>query len=287
MKKYLIYCIFTIAVFGCNSEKKSSLDTERISDSELAKGDVNDTALTEKIIKTADMRFRVKDVQSTKERLSAAIKAEGGKVAEFSIQSNINTSEKVGYSADSLLELTAYRVEGLIVARIPSEQLDEFTNKVAKMAVFIDNQSLKLDDQSLAYLSNKLKNKNRVEAVDQLKKNATKKSNNVETALIIKDDYIDNKLENLRIDKRVQYSDITLNFYQDNTVKKLVVGNDNLYDYRPGFFQRFGLNIQNGWTIFKEFILILTNLWMLILLVAAAYFGYRYYRKNKVNKSAE
>lgn len=278
MKKYLIYCVVAIAVSACSKENKSY---EATSDATSANLEVSDTTLTEKIIKTADMRFRVKDVQRSKEKLGELIRAEGGTLWEFSIQSNVERFEKVGYSADSLMELTSYRVEGSIVAKVPAEKLDAFTNKVAGMAVFVDHQSMKLDDQSISYLANKLKNQNRVEAVAQLNKNANKKSNNVETALNLKDDYIDKKIENLNIDSRVKYSDITLSFYQDNTVKKLVVGNDNLSDYRPGFFRRLGLNIQNGWVIFKEFILILSNLWMLIVLLFAGYFAFRYYRKKR------
>lgn len=278
MKKYLIYCVVAIAISACNKENKSY---EATSDATAPNLEISDTTLTEKIIKTADMRFRVKEVQKTKEKLADLVKAEGGTLAEFSIQSNVERFEKVGYSADSLLELTSYRVEGSIVAKVPSEKLDAFTNKVAGMAVFVDHQSMKMDDQSISYLSNKLKNQNRVEAVAQLNKHANKKSNNVETALNLKDDYIDKKIENLSIDSRVKYSDITLNFYQDNTVKKLVVGNDNLADYRPGFFRRLGLNIQNGWVIFKEFILIISNLWMLVVLVLAGYFAFRYYRKKR------
>lgn len=278
MKKYLIYCVVAIAISACSKQNKSHQETSDVTATNL---EASDTTLTEKIIKTADMRFRVKEVQQTKEKLSDLIKAEGGTLAGFSIQSNVERFEKVGYSADSLLELTSYRVEGMIEAKVPSEKLDAFTNKVAGMAVFVDHQSMKIDDQSISYLSNKLKNQNRVEAVAQLNKHANKKSNNVETALNLKDDYIDKKIENLSIDSRVKYSDITLNFYQDNTVKKLVVGNDNLADYRPGFFRRLGLNIQNGWVIFKEFILIIANLWMLVVLVLAGYFAFRYYRKKR------
>jgi len=278
MKKYLIYCVFTIAMFSCNSKKESNLEN---SDATAANLETTDSLLSEKIIKTADMRFRVKDVQNTKEKLSSAIKAEGGTIAEFTVQSNIQQTEKVKYSTDSLLELTSYRTEGLIVARVPSEKLDEFTNKVAKMAVFVDQQSLKMDDQSVVYLSNKLKNQNRVEAVEQLNKHANKKSNNVETSLSLKDDYVDKKIENLMIDSKVQYSTITLNFYQDNTVKSILVGNDDLYSYRPNFFTRLGLSFQNGWYIFKEFILVAMNLWVWILIGVAAYFSFKYYRKRK------
>lgn len=279
MKKYLIYCIITIAALGCANEKRG--ESTATADATAENLEATDSTLTEKVIKTADMRFRVKDVQDTKERLSQVIKAEGGNIAEFSIESNIQHTEKVKYSADSLLELTSYRTTGLVVAKVPSEKLDEFTNKVARMAVFVDFQSMKLDDQSLSYLSNKLKNQNRVEAVAQLNKHANKKSNNVETSLSVKDDYVDKKIENLSIDSRVRYSNITLNFYQDNTVKSTIVGNDDLYDYRPAFLRRFVLNIQNGWMIFKEFILILTNLWMLILLLVAGYFTFRYYKRKR------
>lgn len=278
MKKYLIYCIFTMAVLGCSSEKKSHSES---SDETAANLEASDTTMAEKIIKTADMRFRVKDVQETKEKLSAAIKAEGGTLTEFSIESNVEKFEKVAYSTDSLLELTAYRKVGTMVAKVPSDKLDEFTNKVTRMAIFVDNQSLKMDDQSTAYLANVLKNKNRVEAVAQLNKHANKKSNNVETALDLKDDFVDRKIANLDLDKRVRYSDITLNFYQDNTVSKLVVGNDNLYSQQPAFFHRFWLNIQNGWMIFKEFLLIMTNLWVVILLVGGGIMGYKYYKKNR------
>lgn len=282
MKKYLIYCVFTIAMFSCNSKKGSNLEN---SDATAANLETTDSLLSEKIIKTADMRFRVKDVQNTKEKLSSTIKAEGGTIAEFTVQSNIQQTEKVKYSTDSLLELTSYRTEGLIVARVPSEKLDEFTNKVAKMAVFVDQQSLKMDDQSIVYLSNKLKNQNRVEAVEQLNKHANKKSNNVETSLSLKDDYVDKKIENLMIDSKVQYSTITLNFYQDNTVKSILVGNDDLYSYRPNFFTRLGLSFQNGWYIFKEFILVVMNLWVWILIGVAAYFSFKYYRKRKVARA--
>ena len=104
----------------------------------------------------------------------------------------------------------------------------------------------------------------------------------MEASLYVKDDYVDGKIRNMQIDSDVQYSNITLNFYQDNTVKTIKVGNDNLYDYKPGFLRRFILGIQNGWVIFKEFILILTNLWMLILLLLAGYFTYKYFRKRNI-----
>lgn len=277
MKKYVVCIAIALVVFGCSQEKKEYAATsEAIMADSTAKED-----LPTKIIKTADMRFRVKDVQRTKEQLSATIKAQGGTVIEFSIQSSVQESDKVKYSTDSLKEITSYQKEGLLIAKIPSEKLDDFTNTVARMAVFVDHQAMKMDDQSIAYLANQLKAQNRVDAVKQINKVSAKKSANVESSLYIKDDYVDKKIENLNIDDKVKFSTITLNFYQDRTVNTFVVGNDNLYDYRPGFFQRLGLNIVDGWTIFKELILAISKMWMLVVLAVVLFFGIKYYIRNK------
>ncbi|TDG37859.1 DUF4349 domain-containing protein [Pedobacter changchengzhani] len=280
MKKNIIALALIIGLFGCNADKKEYARTSNVETSDSIS---TDSTGVPKVIKTADMRFRVKDVQKTKEALGATIKSLGGAIAEFSIESSIQETEKVKQSLDSLREITSYRTDGTIVAKIPSEKLDDFTNTIAKMAVFVDHASMKMDDQSIAYLSNRLKAANRVDAIDKINKVASKKSANIESSLYIKDDLVDKKIENLMIDSKVKFSTITLNFYQDNTVKTMVIGNDNLYDYKPGFANRLWLNIVNGWTIFKEIILALANLWMLILAGFGIFFAVRYFmRKNKL-----
>lgn len=282
MKRNIIAIAIVLTIFGCQKSNNKYASADAVDTQELSR-ETADSTVAEKIVKTADMRFRVKNVQSTKEQLSKTIKAEGGTVAEFSIESSIQETDKVKQSTDSLKEITSYRTQGYLVAKVPSEKLDEFTNTIAKMAVFVDNQSMKMDDQSIAYLSNKLKAQNRVDAIEKINKVASKKSANVESSLYIKDDYVDKRIENMQIDSRVKFSTITLNFYQDNTVKTMIVANDNLYDYRPAFANRLWLGIVNGWTIFKEIIIAISNLWMLILVGIAIFFTIKYFiRKNKL-----
>lgn len=276
MKRNIIAIAIVLALFGCNNADRQYASSEKV-----AMMDSASTDTTAKVIKTADMRFRVKNVQETKELLSKTITTQGGTIAEFKIESNIQETEKVKQSIDSLKEITAYQTEGYLIAKIPSEKLDNFTNMIAKMAVFVNSSSMKMDDQSIAYLANKLKAQNRVDAIDKINKVANKKSANVESGLYIKDDYIDKKIENMQIDNKVKFSTITLNFYQDNTVKTMIVANDNLYDYRPAFFNRLWLSIVNGWTIFKEIILAIANLWMLILVGIGVFFVIRYFVRKK------
>lgn len=278
MKRNIIAMALVVALFGCNSNKNAEFATSK----EIAAEPASADTVAAKIIKTADMRFRVKDVQNTKEQLSQTIKSQGGAIAEFSIQSSIQESDKVKYSTDSLKEITSYRKDGFLVAKIPSEKLDDFTNTIAKMAVFVDNSSMKMDDQSITYLANKMKAQNRVDASSQIDKIPTKKTGNIETSLSLKDEYVDKKTDNMSIDSRVKYSTITLNFYQDNTVKTMIVANDNLYDYRPAFVNRLWFGFVNGWTIFKEIIIAISNLWMLFVLGIGGFFILKYYKARRV-----
>ncbi len=283
-RHFAIVALAAIIFAGCNAEHKAeSLDyasTDTIAADAVANGE-----LVEKMTKTADMRFRVKDVQRTKEELSAAIKKQGGLVMEFNLSSAIQNTEKVKFSADSLKEITAYRTDGYLVARVPSESLDDLTNQIAGKAIFVDSQSLKMEDKSLDYLENKLKSENRQEALAQIKKIATKKGTNVGGSLLIKDDFVERKIENLKIDKQVRYSTISLSFYQDNTVKTMIVANDNIYDYKPDFFRRLGLNLAEGWTYFKEFLLFLSKLWMFVAAGLVAFFIIRYYTRKQSEKT--
>ncbi|SFA48800.1 protein of unknown function [Pedobacter suwonensis] len=281
MKRNIIAIAIVLTIFGCQKSNEKYASADVIDANELRVP--TDSIAAEKIIKTADMRFRVKNVQNTKEQLSQTIKAEGGTVAEFSIESTIQETDKIKQSTDSLKEITSYRTQGYLVAKVPSEKLDEFTNTIAKIAVFVDHQSMKMDDQSIAYLANKLKAQNRVDAIEKINKVASKKSANVESSLYIKDDYVDKRIDNMQIDNRVKFSTITLNFYQDNTVKTMIVANDNLYDYRPAFINRLWLGIVNGWTIFKEIIIAVSNLWMLIIVGVLIFVVIKHFiRKDKM-----
>lgn len=276
MKKYLFFIAVIISIFGCQpsaeSDKSASSESAVMAD-EMATAD---TTVISKIIKTADMRFRVKDVQQTKEQLAAAIKAEGGMLAEFNIQSVVQESDKVKFSLDSLKEITSYRKEGVVVAKVPSEKLDEFTNVAARLAIFVDAQSMKMDDQGIAYLSNQMKLRNREKALRSVDKHSSKKVSTVKTGLAVGDDYVEKKIENIETDQKVRFSTITFSFYQANTVQSTIVSNDNLRDYGPGFFKRVGLNIASGWSFLKEIILGMLSVWPLLLLALLMYFGFRY-----------
>ena len=274
MRKKLIAIALVLTFFGCQNSQK--VETGEVESAQTDEATAADSAIETKIIKTADMSFRVKDVQRTKEALGKQIREASGQLVSFEIVSTVNSTEKIRQSLDSLKETTSYRTVGSLTAKVPADRLDDFTNSVARLAVFVDRQSLSMDDQSLNYLSNKLKTQNNKKATNKIDNLTEKKSTDVKSSLYISDNSIERKVENLQIDNSVRLSTITLSFYQDNTVKSMVVGNDQLSDYRPSFFKRLWLNMVDGWGIFKEFILILANIWVFLLIAVGLIVGIRY-----------
>ena len=278
MKRNIMAIAMVVVLFGCNSEKKDEAADISILKSEVDQADSSSTA---KIIKTADIRFRVKDAWKTKREISARIKQYGGTLVEAAVENRIQEQDKVKYSADSLSEITLYNTEGRITAKIPAENLDQFTDDIVAHADFVDQQSLLFDDQSIDYLANKAKARNRSEAVTSISKNDVKEKNVISKTLELKDAYVDKQTSNFQIDSKVKSSTVTLSFYQGNTIKKIMIANDNLGDYRPGFLKRLSLSLLNGWFILTEFLLILANIWTLIVLALVIYFGIIYYKKTR------
>ena len=278
MKRNIMAIAMVVVLFGCNSEKK-----DEAADISILKSEVNqaDSSSTAKIIKTADIRFRVKDAWKTKREISARIKQYGGTLVEAAVENRIQQQDKVKYSADSLSEITLYNTECRITAKIPAENLDQFTDDIVAHADFVDQQSLLFDDQSIDYLANKAKARNRSEAVTSISKNDVKEKNVISKTLDLKDAYVDKQTSNFQIDSKVKSSTVTLSFYQGNTIKKIMIANDNLGDYRPGFLKRLSLSLLNGWFILTEFLLILANIWTLIVLALVIYFGIIYYKKTR------
>jgi len=267
-----------VALFGCKSDKKGESADVISQESAIISTDSSSIA---KIIKTADIRFRVKDAWKAKREISAQIKQYGGTLVEAAVENRIQQQDKVKYSTDSLSEITLFSTEGRIIAKIPAENLDQFTDDVVAQADFVDQQSLLFDDQSIDYLSNKAKARNRIEAVNSLIKKEEKRKDDINKSLVLKDDYVDKQAGNLRIDSKVKSSTVTLSFYQGNTIKKMMIANDNLGDYRPEFVKRLQLSFLNGWFILTEFLLVIANIWTLIIVALAIYFGIIYFRKTK------
>ena len=232
-----------------------------------------------KLVKTAEMNFKVKSVQQVSESIAALTKLYGGMVMHHKIQSTAGQNRDVHISNDSIIRIAAFNTTADMVVKIPSDKLEDFMTRVGHMGIYVNISLMDIEDRSLDYLSARLKLKDRQELVSQQKRGKSRIKNPVDV-LSLKDDMVDAQIGNLKTDEAVKYSIINLNFYQSDTILEETITNDDPSAYNIPIFQRMGLAFGDGWAIFMDLIVELINLWVFILAGLAIWAGCRYYRKK-------
>jgi len=239
-----------------------------------------DTAFsTLKLVKTANMRFKVKNVRRTCEDVSTLASNLHGLVMHHVMQSNLERSYNNTLGNDSIMHISSYSTIADMTVKIPSDKMEDFMNTVGKMAVYVDTLNMNIEDKTLAYLSANLKARSRSQA-------AQTGSKNTGSELALKNDLIDQKINNRLIDQDVKYSTVALSFYQTNTIVKEVVVNDDPSSFRQPILTRLGDAIANGWYGFTEVMISLANLWVIFAVGVVGWYVYWIFRKKRAAKVA-
>lgn len=235
-----------------------------------------------KFVRTADIKFKVKNVPNSTYIIENATTKFGGFVTYTNLQSTISEKNEVKISQDSTLEITKYTVENNITIRVPNTQMDTVIKTIAKQIDFLEYRVIKADDVSLQLLSNQLKQKREANQEKRLTKaidSKGKKLNEVvqaENDLNQKSEQKDNsKLENISLADQVNFSTLTLQIYQRETIKKEMIANEK--QYRQGFGSKIVDGLKNGWYLIEGILAIIVQLWSIILIGILGYFGYKKY----------
>jgi hypothetical protein len=279
----LILAILSLACYtlllGCESNFSNN-DKEfsgLSSDSVSITGFTGDSV---KLVKTASIQCKVKDVHQGTKTISALAKEMNGMITYSNIESREDQARKLKVSEDSSLLISIYSTDADITARIPSNKLEDFLFRVADIGYFTSNSKMAIDDKSLDYLASHLKQQNRIQF---LKSAGNKNIKGVASfgLLETKDEAIENEIAKRQIDADVKYSMVQLKLYQNPLVRKEIIVNDVIEDYKLPFSKNLGNAFNNGWNIFLNFILALTHLWMFIIAGIVVWITIKYYSKRK------
>jgi hypothetical protein len=232
-----------------------------------------------KLVKTAEINFKVKDVRKAGEDIATLTAQYGGMVMHHQVQSTAGSTRDVHISNDSVMRIAAFNTAEEMTVRVPSGRMEDYMTKVSKMGVYVNVSRMDIEDKTLDYLSSQLKLKDREELVSQQKSGKIKIKSPTDV-LLLEDDMVDQKIEGLRTDAAVKFSVISLSFYQSDAITKEIIANDDPSAYDIPFFQRLSLAFENGWAIFVDVLIGLTNIWMFILTGLVAWRMFVYYRRR-------
>lgn len=240
---------------------------------------IADTVVQPKLVKSADMRFKVKNVQQTAEKITALTIKNNGMVMHHQMESSAQGSQDYRISDDSIRRVSTFNTTEDMTIKVPSDKLEDFMYQVAHMGTHVTFSKMDIEDKSLDYLSAKLKLNSRKELVDQQKKGKVTIKNPL-NVLLLKDDMVDGQIDNLKIDAAVKFSIITLNFYESNSIMQETIANDDPAAYQLSFGKRFSNSLAYGWFLFTELILALANLWVFVLAAIGLWLLFRYYKRK-------
>lgn len=240
-----------------------------------------------KFVRTADVKFKVKNVAKSTYAIEDATTKFGGFVTYTHLQSNIHSEDRTKVSQDSTLVTTKYKVDNNITIRVPNTKMDRVIKTIAKQIHFLDYRIIKADDVTLQMLSNELAQK-RSNSSEKRLENAIdskgKKLNQVvkaEETLDAKKEQNDaSKLQNLSLQDQVNFSTLTLNIYQDESIKQEMVANEkSINAYRPNIGLQIWDSVKTGWFMLEHIISFIVVLWPFALIGFLGFMGYKKFLK--------
>jgi hypothetical protein len=239
----------------------------------------------QKFIRTADIKFKVRNVVKSTYAIENAIQKFGGFVTYTNLQSTIQDQIKTKISQDSTLETTKYTVENNITIRVPNTQLDTVIKTIAKQIDFLDFRVIKADDVSLKLLSNQLSQKRNVNNEKRVEKAIDTKGKKIddimeaENTLANQKEANDNSIiDNLSMQDQINFSTITLQLYQNETIKQEITASEKDSNaYKPNLGIQIIDSLKSGWYILEAIFVFLLNLWPFILIAFGGLFLYRKY----------
>jgi hypothetical protein len=241
-----------------------------------------------KFVRTADIKFKVKNVAKSTTIIEDATTKFGGFVTYTNLQSHINEEDKTKVSPDSTLVTTKYTVDNNITIRVPNTQLDTVVKSIAKQIDFLNFRVIKADDVTLQMLSNKMAQKRSTAtekriatAIDQKGKKLNQMMDAEENLDTKKEQNNVKTIENLSLQDQVNFSTLTLQIYQDQTIKQEMVANEKSTNaYRPNIGLQIWEGLKTGWFILESIISFVVVLWPFALMAFLGYLGYKKYLKK-------
>ena len=142
------------------------------------------------------------------------------------------------------------------------------------MVDFLDSRNIKADDVHLQLLGNRWAQQRAIHHISRLstaidtKGKKLNETTGAEESITESQAMADNsRLANLNLEDQINYSTISLQIYERQTIKReLIANNKDIRAYQPGLATRAADAFKSGWAMFESLLIMLVQLWWLALL---------------------
>lgn len=253
--------------------------------SSAAKGNGNDS--NRQFIRTANLKFKVVNVERSTYAIEDIIAGSGGFVINTQLHARIDYTESFRIKEDSILQRTHYTVENTVIFRVPNSQLDTTLKQIASQIDFLDHRIIKAEDVSFQAMKNKLSEKRFQNHEKRLNKAIQKQKDKdiveAEDNLFYKQEQAEeNAVDNLELYDKINYSTVELLIYQpERTREQRVFSELKQPEYKPSFGKEFIGSLKFGWQMVEFLFLLCVKLWPLLLIGVGVYYLIKHLLRKK------
>lgn len=247
----------------------TSADTLAMSGTDLA-----DLSSDERyVIRKADIRCRVPNVQEAVAGLEAFAVMAGGFVQESHTRNELVSKKLVEYGNDSVKTAQVYRPAADVLIRVPYFALDTLSDEVNRIAAFIDYRNMSRDDVTLAFIANMLKNEQAGDNKPTVSAGAEKVEGRQYTDAK-HEQQVDRRIANLAMLDDSRFATLKLELYQPEQVAVFVTQNADKM-VAAGFGEQISKSLGYGADILKGGLLMIVTLWPVWLVAVPVVLLYR------------
>lgn len=300
MNYYRPFCVLLVSavLLSCKQENSRNAE-ENAANSEIAPATESQMASSSaavesknpdrKFIRTAELKFKVKNVAQSTYSIENTVSKFNGFVTSTELRSIVNNTTTTKVSSDSLIETTRFNVENAMVIRVPNTALDTTLKTIARQIDYLDYRIIKADDVSLQLLSNQLSQKRNAANQQRVTQAIQNRGKKLGETLDAEDrlhesqtESDDAQLSNRSLNDQVSYSTLSLFLYQKEAVRHEKIANPENEKFRTGLGIRFTDGLRNGWYMLESLLVFLSNLWALLVIAIVGWLLYRKFKKPNV-----
>lgn len=261
-----------------------------------AVGRVQNIDAEKQLIRTADMKFRAPKVIDASLQIERIAQQNGGFVLQNNYQENAVNDRTRRISKDSVEQTVMLRPSCRVVVRVPYTLLDTTLRSIGRLAEVLDYRNLLATDVSLELMEQQLANLQAQRFGDAVAGDIAEKGDKLKDITAAREREFEArtaadiaKIERLKIEDRVRYSTVTIDIYEHDHQRVEIIGSTEpvVTAWRPGFFERAGDGLVEGWQLCANLIVGLLSLWPLWLVAGTAWLIWRRNNKRVVQKSGE
>lgn len=262
-------------------------------ETQLSSSAITYTDAQRQFVRTANVKFRVKDVYQSALAIENLVAGHGGFVTLSHIGTEDGSTRSAPLSAHSRVDVVEYTVTGQLVVRIPSARTQEFLRALSGQVEFLQERHYEARDAQFDLLLKRLQASRAEQTQKDLGAAASAAGGKLPDKAEVMGlrDYTQNQRDEALVaqkllEDQVAYSTLTLSLYQAPILRHHTVNDIEaaMEQYQPSFGSRLLEGLQSGWKGFLSFIVLLVSIWPITIGVIVIVFVARQQRKQNRSK---